>query len=98
MDLYMNQIEFYEENGRSELLEKLEELRIKSNSNKDARIQYKQICLYIELLQQNGHYFPEVISKYIEKEIWELRPGKNRIFYFFRNISIRNLHNPHGAE
>lgn len=73
----MYQIEFYEKNDKSELLEMLEELRLKSAKSKDARIQYKQICLYIELLQQNGQNLPEIISKYLVNEIWELRPGKN---------------------
>ena len=75
-------IEFYEHNGKSELVENLEKLRKDSIKNKDVRIQYKQICLYIELLQINGNHLPEIISKYLEKEIWELRSGVNRIFYF----------------
>ena len=48
----MYNIEFYEDsNGRSELWEFLEVLRIKAATNKDARIQYKQISLYIQLLE-----------------------------------------------
>ena len=44
----MYNIEFYEDsNGRSELWEFLESLRVKAATNKDARIQYKQISLYI---------------------------------------------------
>lgn len=47
----MYTVEFYEnDRGVSELWDFLEELRIKSASNKDARIQYKQIVLYIQLL------------------------------------------------
>ena len=39
----MYNIEFYEDsNGRSELGEFLESLRVKAATNKDARIQYKQ--------------------------------------------------------
>lgn len=46
----MYNIEFYEDsNGRSELWEFLESLRVKAATNKDARIQYKQISLYIQL-------------------------------------------------
>jgi len=26
---------------------------------------------------------PENITKHIENDIWELRPGNNRIFYFY---------------
>ena len=52
----MYNIEFYEDsNGRSELWDFLESLRVKAATNKDARIQYKQISLYIQLLEDNGH-------------------------------------------
>lgn len=75
---------FYEkENGKSEIWNFLEELRKKSAKSKDARIQYKQVILYIELLQNNGTLLPDNITKHIEDNIWELRPGNNRIFYFF---------------
>lgn len=43
----------------------------------------KMATLYIELLQNNGTNLPENITKHIEDNIWELRPGNNRIFYFF---------------
>ena len=79
-------IEFYEKaNGKSEIWDFLEKLRLKSKSNKDARIQYKQILLYIQLLQDNGTILSENITKHIEENIWELRPGNNRIFYFLHD-------------
>ena len=77
-------IEFYQNvSGYSPVWEFLESLRIKSVSNKDARIQYKQATLYIQLLEDNGTHLPENITKHIEDDIWELRPGNNRIFYFY---------------
>ena len=80
----MYTIEFYEDNkGESELWDFLEKLRLKAKTSKDARIQYKQISLYIQLLQENGTCLPENITKHISDGIWELRPGNNRIFYFF---------------
>ena len=80
----MYTVEFYEKsNGESELWDFLEELRMKSSTNKDARIQYKQISLYIQLLQDNGTRLQENITKHIDDGIWELRPGNNRVFYFF---------------
>jgi len=80
----MYTVEFYEKaNGESELWNFLEQLRIKTATNKDARIQYKQINLYIQLLQDNGTRLPENITKHIDDGIWELRPGNNRVFYFF---------------
>lgn len=80
----MYDIEFYEkENGESDVVNFLEELREASHTNKDARIQYKQVTLYIQLLQNNGTRMPENITKHIDENIWELRPGNNRVFYFY---------------
>ncbi len=80
----MYTVEFYErENGKSDLWDFLDELRIKSTTNKNARIQYKQISLYIQLLQDKGTHLPDNITKHIEDDIWELRPGNNRVFYFY---------------
>lgn len=80
----MYNIEFYETaDGVSEIWDFLENLRLKAASNKDARIQHKQITLYIQLLQDNGTRLNENITKHLKDGIWELRPGSNRIFYFF---------------
>ncbi len=80
----MYHVEFYETvDGKSELWDFLEDLRIKAAENKDARIQYKQISLYIQLLQDNGTRLNENITKYLDDGIWELRPGNNRVMYFF---------------
>ena len=80
----MYTVEFYEtRDGLCPVWEFLEDLRIKSASNKDARIQHKQASLYIELLQQNGTRLNDNITKHLEDGIWELRPGNNRVFYFF---------------
>ena len=80
----MYTVEFYEtRDGQCPVWEFLEDLRIKSASNKDARIQHKQVSLYIELLQQNGTRLNDNITKHLEDGIWELRPGNNRVFYFF---------------
>ena len=80
----MYTVEFYEtRDGQCPVWEFLENLRIKSASNKNARIQHKQASLYIELLQQNGTRLNDNITKHLEDGIWELRPGNNRVFYFF---------------
>ena len=79
----MFNIEFYEKaNGECDVWNFLEVLRKKAQKNKDARIQFKQISLYIELLQENGTYLPNNITKYLQDDIWELRPGNNRVLYF----------------
>ena len=80
----MYNVVFYEtQDGKSQIWEFLEELRIKAATSKDARIQHKQASLYIELLQQNGTRLNENITKHLEDGIWELRLGNNRVFYFF---------------
>ena len=45
----------------------------------------KQISLYIQLLED--------ITKHIDDDIWELRPGNNRVLYFyFKNDTFVLLH------
>lgn len=87
-------VEFYENaKGESDVWDFLEELRIKAETNKDARIQYKQISFYIQLLQDNGTRLPDNITKHIDDGIWELRPGSNRVLYFFfKNNTFVLLH------
>ncbi len=75
---------FYESpTGNSDVLALLEGLRKKAPTNKDARIQYAQITRCIELLQENGTNLPVEVAKHLEGDIWELRPGNNRIFFFY---------------
>lgn len=90
----MYTIEFYEDSrGNSPIWQFLENLRAKALSNKDARIQYKQIALCLNLLEQHGTHLPESVTKYIADDIWELRPGNNRILYFYyRNGKFVLLH------
>ena len=90
----MYKIEFYEKaNGESEIWDFLEDLRKKAATNKDCRIQYRQISLYIELLQKNGTNLPSNITKHLSDDIWELRPGNNRVFYFYyKNDTYILLH------
>ena len=79
----MYAIEFYERaDGTSDVWDFLERLRVKKDTSKDARIQYKQAILCIELLQNNGTRLPDNVTKHIVEDIWELRPGNNRFFYF----------------
>ena len=57
--------------------------RIQSQKGKNARIQANQIASYIELLAKDGfslnkNYIDKINEEY---NIWELRPGSNRIFF-----------------
>ena len=90
----MYSIVFYEDrSGYSELYQELLELTDKAISNKDARIQFNQINYCIELLKNQGTRLPVNITKHLQGEIWELRPGNNRILYFyFENNTFVLLH------
>ena len=80
----MYNIEFYTDaNGVSELWNFLDDLQEKALTNKDARIQHKQIVQYIQLLEDHGTRLGENITKHLDDNIWELRPGNNRVLYFF---------------
>ena len=79
----MYRIDFYkDENGESELRSFIEALWEASSTSKEARIQYKQISMQITMLSEKGINMPTKYTKHIDEDIWELRPGKNRILYF----------------
>ena len=90
----MYKVTLYEDrNGRSEIKEQLDELKVKALTNKDARIQFKSIVFYISLLEKNGTWMPSDITKHIEGDIWELRPGNNRVlYYYFKDDTFVLLH------
>lgn len=80
----MYNIIFYEDkNGYSELYEELMKIAKGTENNKDLRIQLKQITYCIELLKNQGTKLPINIAKHISEDIWELRPGNNRVLYFY---------------
>ena len=90
----MFQVEFYEDaSGYSDVRAFLEELRRQITKSKDARIQYQQLVMYIELLQENGTQLSSNIVKLIQDDIWELRPGNNRVlFFYFKDDTYVLLH------
>ena len=76
----MHKIEIYEDKyGNSEILEYLREL--KNSNNKDNRVKLKKINMYVKLLSEYGLTLTEPYLKHIDKEIWELRPLRNRILF-----------------
>ena len=80
----MYEILFYENaRGESPVLDYMKNLESKQNSNKSARIELSQILLHLELLARNGTRNNANITKKIDGDIWELRPGNNRILYFY---------------
>ena len=81
----MYKIDFYKTvGGVSPVKEFLDELESKQETSKDARVQYNQATKAIQTLEEHGtaNVSTDVI-KHIEDEVWELRPGKNRVFFFY---------------
>ena len=58
-------------------------LRQKAGTSKDARIQFRQVTLYINLLRDNGTNLSTNIVKHLDEDIYELRPGDNRVIFFY---------------
>ena len=90
----MFNIEFYRtEDGSSDIEEFLDDLQKRAATNKDARIQHKQVAQYIQFLEDYGTRLGENVTKHLEEDIWELRPGNNRVlFFFFENDTFVLLH------
>jgi len=65
---------FIDERGHSPVLEFLESLAAKEMAKASA---------YIGELKRQGHNLRRPLADYIGHGIYELRPGANRVFYFF---------------
>ena len=90
----MYNIDFYRtENGYCDIEELLDDLQSRALTNKDARIQHKQIAQYIQFLENYGTRLGEKETKHLDEGIWELRPGNNRVlFFYFKDDTIVLLH------
>jgi len=79
----MYEIIFYKDkNGNEPIKDYINELKRKSKKNKNNRIQYQKISSYIAELSLKGTNIGMPLIKHIEGDIWELRPIRNRIFFF----------------
>ena len=73
-------IYFYKDkNGNEPVLDYMRELAC--HKNKNSRIKLNKLNDYIELLSQHGTRAGEPYIKYLEDEIWELRPLRDRILF-----------------
>lgn len=80
----MYTVEFYKDkNGKSEISDYFYELVRKSKTDKNAKINKNKIFSYIKALEVYGTRIGKPIVKHIEGNLWELRPLKNRIFFFY---------------
>ena len=67
--------------GNVPIAEYIKELRQKSLTSKDARVNLNKIVAYIDLLCEHGTWIGEPVVKHLDGEIWELRPLNNRILF-----------------
>ena len=80
----MYNIDFYRtENENCDIEEFLDDLQSQALINKDARIQHKQVTQYIQFLEDYGTRLGEKVTKHLDDGIWELRPGNNRVLFFY---------------
>ncbi len=80
----MFKIEFYvNKQGRSPVQEWIKRLNEEAETSKDSRINLKKLYLYLDMLSNKGTYIGEPYVKYLEENIWELRPMKNRVLFFY---------------
>jgi len=80
----MYEVKFYRDrHGNSEIVEYLDELKEKSATSKNERVNRDKILAYIGALEQYGTRIGRPIVKHIDGSIWELRPIANRILFFY---------------
>lgn len=76
----MYEIKFYRDyDGNSEVFEYIKKL--KNLNNKENKLKFNKIYLYIKMLEKYGLNLSEKYIKKIDKEIWELRPLRDRILF-----------------
>jgi phage-related protein len=80
----MYEVEFYKDkSGYSEIIEYLDDLKLRGTTSKNERINRNKILTYIVALRQYGTRVGQPIVKHIDGSIWELRTLSNRIFFFY---------------
>ena len=78
---------YYDKDGNSAIVDWLDELKATSDTNKNDRINRKKILAYIGALERYGTRIGEPYVKHLQDDIWELRPLRNRILFFYWNDS-----------
>lgn len=80
----MYKVEFYrDKDGKSEIADYLDDLERKSEADKNARVNKDKILAYMIALGEFGTRIGKPFVKHIESDLWELRPLRNRIFFFY---------------
>jgi phage-related protein len=80
----MFNIAFYrDKDGNSEIIDFLDELQRKGKTSKTDRVNRIKILAYLQALKEYGTHIGQPIFKHIEGSLWELRPLKNSMFFFY---------------
>ena len=80
----MSELIFYHtRNGQSEIETHLDALAKEAQTNKTSRINREKILAYMKALSLYGTRLGTPFVKHIEGDLWELRPLRNRIFFFY---------------
>ena len=80
---------FYSDgNGNEPIADHIRDLREKSLTDKNARVNFSKIVAYIDLLCEKGTRIGEPVVKHIEGDIWELRPLDNRILFAYYKDNV----------
>ena len=74
---------YYDKSGKSDIVDWLDSLKKNSDKNKNSRINWEKTLAYIGALERYGTRLGEPYVKHIEDDIWELRPLRNRILFFY---------------
>lgn len=90
----MHDVIFYsDKKGNEPIVDFISDLRQKSHTDKNARINFNKIVAYIDLLCEKGTRVGEPVTKHLDGDIWELRPLDNRILYAYcKNNTFILLH------
>ncbi|MCA6079317.1 MAG: type II toxin-antitoxin system RelE/ParE family toxin [Endomicrobium sp.] len=87
----MHEIIFYKDkNGREFLKDYIYDLFKRGETSKIDKINAEKIIVYVKVLEKYGTRAKAPIVKHIDGKLWELRPLKNRIFFFYwqKNIYV----------
>ena len=90
----MYDVIFYSDSkGNEPIAEFIRELRQKSATDKNARINFNKIIAYVNSLTKKGTRIGEPVTKHLDGDIWELRPLDNRILYaYYKDNKFILLH------
>ena len=90
----MYKVIFYEDSkGNEPIAYWLNELKQQAMTSKHARINLNKIVAFVDALKLKGTRVGEPVTKYLDGDIWELRPLDNRILYaYYKDNTFILLH------